>query len=121
MMASSRPLNSPMSTVALEVPISTAPMNLVLEVTVGLWAAQEVGEGGQSGSGGLQRFGRGACAGGSLLVVGHDHLGAQSDIDGLHRRAGLVARIVEPRELREEIQLGAEDDPRDLARAHLDL
>src|SRR5688500_15036547 len=58
MMASSRPVCSPMSTVIFEVPISTAPMKVVLELTfviqLGTGEERKQGRGGGRRTGGLR-------------------------------------------------------------------
>src|SRR5262245_16225848 len=84
MIASSRPVYSPTSTVIFAVPISTAPMKVVLELTGGLRLRrrEDVETGGES-------WGR--SRGGSdeprlLRLQHHRHLAAEREIDSRPRR-----------------------------------
>ena len=107
MMASSRPVYSPTRTVILEVPISTAPMKVWLEFTIG-----GIGCGDRE-----EEAGAAAAAGGAWVAKADRDLAAERQVDlaesrGLPGLGLAVSRMKSSRaSWREEVLLGAEDRP----------
>src|SRR4051794_14207505 len=87
MIASSRPVYSPMSTVIFEVPISTAPMKVVLELTFGFRLSRRKKvkfRGSGFGGFGVPAFG----FGGRRLLDLQRHLAPEREVDPLRLCAG---------------------------------
>src|SRR5258708_16724914 len=107
---------SPTSTAIFPVPISTAPtMRLLLEITLAFPLR------GLDLKRGLRRHGQLV----RRVLEPHRHLAVEREVDGLERRVRQPARrvddVVQPGDLLEEIILPAENDLRDVLRAHDDL